>query len=92
MEFGNHRKLCCGLLLCHAVDRAETPDKIAAVDSHYFAVGKNIGESVQSNPVIGIIKDRNQDESVGNIEVGVARGQASFFEDDGAGHGQFNDR
>ncbi len=41
--------------------------------------------------VVAVVEGGDEDEIVGDVEVGVAGGQALAFEDDGRGHGEFDD-
>src|SRR5689334_17382314 len=61
-----------GLLLGHAVERAESPDQLGAVDSGYLAAGERLGEYPQRHPVVRIIECRHQDQTIGDVEVSVA--------------------
>ena len=78
----------CGLLLGHAVERAEAPDEVGAVDAGDGAVGEAVGEGVEGDAVVGVVEGGDEDEVVGDVEVGVAGGEALAFEDDGCGHGE----
>src|SRR4029077_6280994 len=46
--------------------------------------------AVQGSAIVRIVEDRDQDDAVGDVEVGVAGGEAASFENHGAGHGEFN--
>ena len=81
----------CGLLLGHAVEGAEAPDEVGAVDAGDRAVGEAVGEGVEGDAVVGVVEGGDEDEAVGDVEVGVAGGQALAFEDDGRGHGEGED-
>src|SRR5262249_2805042 len=79
------------LLLRCAMDGAQPPDEIAAVDAYHFTAGKNAGENIQGNAVLGIVEGRNQDQVIGDVEVGVAGRQPPPFEYDRTGKRQFHD-
>src|SRR5215470_15528735 len=79
------------LLLRHAVQCAESPDKVSAVDTYDFAIWKELRENAQGFAVVWIVKGWDEDEAVGDVEVAVARGQALTFENNWRGHGEFDD-
>ncbi len=79
------------LLLRHAVQCAEPPDQISAVDADDLAVGEEVSEDVEGEAVVGIVEDGNENEAIGNVEIGVAGGEAASFEEHWAGHGEFDD-
>src|SRR5260370_1879747 len=79
------------LLLRHAMNGAQPPDEVAAVDAGDFAAWKEIGKSVERHAVVGIVEGRNQNQIVGDVKIGVAGGQPPALEDDGAGKRQGND-
>ncbi len=94
---GNHNRSCprlqgCRLLLGHAMQRAESPDQIDAVDADDLAIGKQLGQNVQRHAVVGIMKCRHQHQPIGDIEIRIAGGQALAAKDDGARQRQFDDR
>ena len=75
----------------HAVHGAESPDQIAGIDGDDFARGEQFRQRVQSDAVVGIIEDGDEDNAVRNIEVRVAGGKAALLEDHGTRHGKFGD-
>src|SRR6266849_647348 len=79
------------LLLRHAVQCAEPPDQISAVDADDLAVGEEVSEDVEGEAVVGIVEDGNENEAIGNVEIGVAGGEAASFEEHWAGRGEFDD-
>lgn len=81
----------CGFLLGHAMECAEAPDQVYGVDADDFACGKAGGDDVEGMAVVGVVEGGDQNEVIGDVEVGVACGEALAFEDDGGGHGQFDD-
>ena len=46
--------------------------------------GKQVGEDVEGVAVVGVVEGGDEDDAVGDVEVGVARRQALAVEDDGA--------
>jgi hypothetical protein len=81
----------CGLLLGHAMECAEAPDEVDGVDADDLAAGEEFGERVESDAVVGIVEGGDEDEAVGDVEVGVAGREALAAKDDGARHGQVDD-
>jgi hypothetical protein len=79
------------LLLGHAVEGAEAPDEIAAVDGDDWAVGDELFEDFEGEGVVGVVEDGDEDAGVGDVEVGVGGGEALAFEDDGGREGEFGD-
>ncbi len=82
---------CGGLLLGHAVEGAEAPDQIDGVDADDIAIREERGEGVEGDAVVWIMEGGHEDEAVGNVEIGVAGGQALAAEDDWPGHRQLGD-
>ena len=74
------------------MQRAEAPDQVDAVDADDFAVGKELGESVERDAVVWIVKCGHENEAVGDVEVGVTGREALAAKDNGARHGQLDDR
>src|ERR1700727_802773 len=62
------------LLLRHAMNGAQAPDKISAVYAHDVALRKQTGKKVERYAIVRIVEGRHQNQSIGNIKVGVARG------------------
>jgi hypothetical protein len=73
------------------VHGAESPDEVAGINGDDFARGEQRGQRVQGDAVVGVVEDGHEHDAVGDVEVGVAGGQAALLEDDGAGHGKFDD-
>src|ERR1700687_5814066 len=71
--------------------RAEAPDQVSGIYSRDVTVGKQVSQNVQCDAVVGIVEDRRQHDAVGDVEVGIAGGQAASFKNDGYGHGEFYD-
>ena len=80
-----------GLLLRQAMERSQAEDEVDAVDADDLAAGEELGQGVQGDAVGGIVEGRDQDEAVGDVEVGVAGRQPLAVEDDRPGHGQGHD-
>ena len=81
----------CGFLLGEAVEGAEAPDEVDGVDADDFAGGEAGGDDVERVAVVCVVEGGDEDERVGDVEVGVAGGEALAFEEDGRGHGEFDD-
>ena len=73
------------------MEGAEAPDEIDGVDADDVAVGEAGSDGVEGVTVVGIVEGGDEDEVVGDVEVGVAGGQALALEGDGRGHGEFDD-
>ena len=58
------------------MDRAHAPDKWFAVDRDYFSSGEKVLQCVDSSLIVGVTKDRCQDDVIGDVEICVARRQA----------------
>ena len=54
-------------------------------------VGEAFGDDVEGVAVVGVVEGGDEDEAVGDVEVGVAGGEALALEDYGRGHGEFDD-
>src|ERR1035437_94986 len=80
-----------GFLLGEAVEGTQAPDEVDGVDADDFAVGEAGGDDVERAAVIRSIEGGDQYQAVGDVEVGVAGREALAFEDDGRGHGEFDD-
>jgi len=65
------------------MEGAETPDEVDGVDADDFARGKAAGDDVERVAILRVVEGGDEDERVGDVEVGVARGQALAFEEDG---------
>src|SRR5215831_20028603 len=78
----------CRLLLCHAVQGAETPDQLRAVDAHDLAIAEELRERSQRDAIVRVVEGRHQDEAVRYIEVRVARRDACAVEYQGTRHRQ----
>ena len=70
---------------------SEAPDEVYGVDSDDLASGETLGEEVEGVAVVGVVEGGDEDDGVGDVEVGVAGGEALVFEEDGFGHGEFAD-
>jgi len=74
------------------VEGAEAPDEVYGVDADNFAGGEELGEDVEGDAVVGIVERWDEDQSVGDVEVGVAGGEALVAEHDRARQGQLDQR
>ena len=72
-----------GFLLGEAVEGAEAPDEVDGVDADDLAGGEAGGDDVEGEAVVGVVEGGDEDEAVGDVEVGVAGGEALAFEEDG---------
>ena len=81
----------CGLLLGEAVEGAQAPDEVDGVDADDFAIGEAAGYDVEGVAVVAVVEGGDEDERVGDVEVGVAGGETLVGEDDGRRHGEFDD-
>ena len=73
------------------MEGAEAPDEVDGVDTDDLAGGEAGGDDVERAAVVRIIEGGDEDEAVGDVEVGVAGREALTFEDDGRGHGEGDD-
>ena len=60
------------------------------MDADDLAVGEAGGEDVEGVAVVGVVEGGDEDETVRDVEVGVAGGEALAFEGDRRGHGELN--
>src|ERR1700683_4531478 len=79
------------LLLCQAMNGAESPDQINGMDSNYRACGEQIAENAESYTVPRIVECGHQHGRIRNVEVRVAGGEAHALEKERRRHGQLND-
>ena len=61
------------------------------MDADDLAGGEAVGDDVEGDAVVCVVEGGDEDERVGDVEVGVAGGEALALEEDGRGHGQFDD-
>src|ERR1700730_6283108 len=87
---GAARGRSCGLLLGEAVEGAQAPDEVYGVDADDLAVGEAARDDVEGVAVVAVVEGGDEDERVGDVEVGVAGGEALAFEDYRRGHGEFD--
>src|SRR5579859_5188151 len=73
------------------MEGAEAPDEIDAVHADDIAAGENLGQNVEGEAVVAVVEGGHEDDAVGEVEIGVAGGDALIAEDDGARHGQLDD-
>ena len=76
----------------HAVQRAQTPDQIDAVNADDFAIRKNLRQNVQRHAVVGVVKRRHQHQPIGDIEIRIAGRQPLAAKDDRPRQRQFDNR
>ena len=74
------------------MEGAEAPDQIDAVDADDFAAGEDFSQNVEGYAVVGIVKGGDEDEAIGDVEVGVTGGQTLAAEDDRARHEKLDKR
>ncbi len=79
------------MLLGQAMEGAEAPDEVYGVDADDFSGGEAGGDCVEGVTVVGVVEGGNEDEGVGDVEVGVGGGEALAFEEDGGRHGEGSD-
>src|ERR1700721_2893153 len=82
------RSLSDGLLLRHAMERAEAEDEIPARYPYDFSAREKFGEGVESDPVVRIVERRDDDDFVGDVKIRVAGGEALAIEINWGGHGE----
>ena len=73
------------------MEGAEAPDEVGGVDADDLAGGEAGGDDVEGAAVVGVVEGGDEDERVGDGEVGVAGGEAPALEVDGRGHGEGDD-
>ena len=69
---GRAVELSCGLLLRHAVQSAQAPNEVYTVDTGDFPAREALSQDIQCEPVIRIVEGRDEDDSIGDIEVRIA--------------------
>ena len=74
------------------MQRAQAEDEIDAVDADDLPVGEKLGQGVQGDPIGGVVEGGNQNEAVGDVEVGIAGGQAWPSKTTGTGMGKVTTR
>jgi hypothetical protein len=70
---------------------AETPDEVYGVDADDFAAGETGSDGVERDAVVGVVEGGDEDEGVGDVEVGVAGRETLAFEEHGRGHRELDD-
>ena len=70
---GGLKGLLGRLLLGHAMHSAQAPDEVAGVDRDDFAGREKFGQRVKSGAIVRAVEDWRQDDTVGDVEVGIAR-------------------
>ena len=75
-----------------AVDAAEADDEVGGFDGDDLAVVETFFEDLECVVVLGRAEDGDEEDVVGDIEVGVAGGAASeYFMVDAVWHGEIDD-
>src|SRR6476469_4686136 len=77
-----------GLLLGQAVERPEPPDQFATIDSDNAALRKEPGQYFHGDMIVRLIVFRDEDDRVGNVEIGVAGRENQVLPDHARWHGQ----
>src|SRR3974377_733167 len=80
-----------GLLLRHAVQRAQYKDEISTTNAYYGSTGKRLGDDVERDAVVGVVEHWHQHKAIRDVEVGVACRKALPIEIDRGGHGELDD-
>src|SRR5215510_2600750 len=80
-----------GLLLCEAVQRAESPHQIDGVNADDGMIGEYLSQNAEGDAVLRIVECGNEDRGVRDIEVRVAGGESPAVEQHGRGHRQVDD-
>jgi hypothetical protein len=62
------------LLLRHAMNCAQAPDKVSAVYADDLTIWKHVGKNIERTAIIRIVEGRHQNQAVGDIKIGVAGG------------------
>ena len=75
----------------HAVEGTEAEYEVGGGDADDLAVGKELGEFVEGEAIFGVVEGGYEYQLVGDVEVGVAGGEALAVEEDGFGQGEFFD-
>lgn len=78
------------MLLGHAVHGAEAPDEIPGIDGDNFAGGKKLGQRVEGDAIVGAIENGREHDTIRDIEIGIAGGQAAAFKNNGLRHGEID--
>ena len=79
------------LLLGQTVKRSKTEHQIDRVDSDYRPILEQFSKYAESDPILGIVKGRNQHRGVTNIKVGIACREAKILEIKRGRHRQGHD-
>src|SRR5580658_7484890 len=77
-----------GLLLGHAVERAEPQHQVAAGDTNDLTIWEEPRERSECDAIVGVVEGWDQYQAVGDIEICVARWQALAVEVNRLRHGQ----
>ena len=66
---------------------AEAEDEVDAVDADDLAIGEQLGQGIEGDAVGRIVERRNEHDSVGDVEIGIAGRQPLALENNGRGMG-----
>ena len=69
-------------MLREAMQCPESPHEIHGMDADDLAVGEELRQSIQRDPVVAVVERRHEHDAVGDVEVGVARRQPLAVHDD----------
>ena len=61
------------------MQRAQTGNHFVATQADYFPLRKTILENSQRRFIVGVVKDRHEYDFIGDVKIGVTRGQARAF-------------
>ena len=79
------------LFVRHAVNGAQSPNQITAIDADHLPAGKALLQDVDGLLVSRTAVGGDEDYGVGDVEVGVTGGQALAVEIHRLGHGELHD-
>jgi hypothetical protein len=74
--------------LGHAMDCAEAEDQVATGNGDDLAIGEKFGEGGERDAIVWIAEGGDEDDAIGDVEIGVAGGETLSGEEDGFGHGE----
>ena len=74
------------------MDGPKAPNQIARINPHNLSIRKKISQDIERYPVIRIIKHRNQNQSIRDIEVPIAGWYPCSIKQDRGGERQLDNR
>lgn len=83
--------LSCRYLLREAVEGAQAPDQIGAIDADHLAGGKEFLQNLLGALVVGMVEEGQQHDMISDIEIGITGRKALPLVDDGWRHRQGDD-